>query len=107
MELLQYNELDPGRNRAAFERVCGALRAGDFRAAHVKKLSPGPYYRAELSASDRLIFAFGACAGRTCILLLEIVANHAYEKSRFLRGAAVNESRLQPVDAPPAAPSVS
>lgn len=103
MELLQYNELDPGRHRAAFERVCAALRAGDFRAAHVKKLTPGPYYRAELSAADRLIFAFGSCEGRACILLLEIVENHAYEKSRFLRGAQVDESRLTPVTAPPPA----
>ncbi len=99
--LLQYNELAPGKHRAAFERVCQALRAGDFRAAQAKKLSPGPYYRAELSATDRLLFTFGSAAGQTCILLLEIIENHAYDQSRFLRGAAVDEAKLVPLARPP------
>lgn len=101
LRLLVYNELEPGRRRAAFERVCEALRHGDFRAAQAKKLAPTPYYRAELSAADRLLFTFGSYDGQACLLLLEIIENHAYDKSRFLRGAAIDESRLEPLDRPP------
>lgn len=101
MDILCHSDLSPGRHAAAFARVLAALRAGEFRAANVKKMAPTPYYRAELSAADRLLFRFGAHRGRTCILLLEIVENHAYDRSRFLRGASVDEAKLVPLDVPP------
>lgn len=63
MEILVHGDLHPGRHAGAFERVVAALRAGDFRAANVKKLTPTPYYRAELSAADRLVFRLGDYAG--------------------------------------------
>ena len=103
-EILRYNELDVSGHAAAFERVVACLRRGDFRAAQVKKLAPTPYYRAELSAADRLLFRFATYGGRTYLLLLEIVAHHAYERSRFLNGAAVDESKLALLPAPEAAP---
>ncbi len=101
MEILVHGDLHPGRHAGAFERVVAALRAGDFRAANVKKLTPTPYYRAELSAADRLVFRLGDYAGARCILLLEIIENHAYDRARFLNGAVVDETRLQPLHAPP------
>ena len=100
MRVLQDKDLDAGGLRPAFERTLAHLEAGDFRAADVKKLNPGPYYRAKLSDADRLIFRFGDWRGETCLLVLEIVRNHAYETSRFLRGAAVDESKLTPVERP-------
>jgi hypothetical protein len=105
MDILRYNELDTSRVAEAFQRVVVRLRAGDFRSADVKKLSPGPYYRAKLSDADRLLFRFGRHQGRTCLLLLEVILNHAYEKSRFLNGASVDESKLRPLPTPEEAPA--
>jgi hypothetical protein len=97
VRILQYNNLSDTGLRQAFERTVVQLAAGDFRAADVKKLNPGPFYRAKLSDADRLIFRFGEWRGETCLILLEIVRNHAYESSRFLRGAVVDETKLTPV----------
>ena len=101
MDVLQYNDLDvPGNIRSAFDRTVGALQAGDFRAADVKKLKGTPYYRAKLGDADRLLFRFGSYGGKTYLLLLETVLSHAYEKSRFLNGAKIVESKLTPVRDP-------
>lgn len=100
MELLRYNELDVTGVAAQVDRIAARLRAGDFRGADVKKLKPTPYYRAKLNDADRLLFRFGAYRGVTYVLLLEVIRNHAYERSRFLNGAAVDESKLEPLPAP-------
>jgi len=96
MKILTYNDLDYAKVRPAFERTLQHLEGGDFRAADVRKMSTGPYYRAKLNAADRLIFRYGRCDGETCLLLLEVVYAHAYEKSRFLGGALVDEAKLTP-----------
>jgi hypothetical protein len=83
-----------------FERVVQHLRNGDFRAAEVKKLAPSPYYRARLSDADRLLFRIGHYKGRKHILLLEVIRNHAYDRSRFLNGAVVDEGKLAPLCSP-------
>ena len=97
MNVLQYNDLDTSKVRPAFNRIAEFLRAGDFRAADVKKLKGTPYYRAKLSEADRLLFRFGSYGGNTYLLLLEVIYAHAYEKSRFLGGARVDENKLEPV----------
>ncbi len=94
MDILQFNELDPTPVAAQFERIVERLRAGDFRAADVRKLAPTPYYRAKLNDADRLLFRLATYRGRTCLLLLEIVRNHAYDRSRFLNGATIDERKL-------------
>ncbi|MDD3952294.1 MAG: hypothetical protein PHY82_00090 [Lentisphaeria bacterium] len=95
MELLVYNELQPRRNQPQFVRVCEMLQKGNFAQAEVKKLAPAPYYRAKLSDSDRLLFSFIQCKGERVILLLEIIYNHEYDKSRFLHGAVIDEQKIQ------------
>ena len=97
MEILQYTDIDVSGLREAFNRTAGFLKAGDFRAADAKKLKGTPYYRAKLSDADRLLFRFGSYGGNTYLLLLEIIRAHAYEKSRFLNGAKVVESKLEPL----------
>ncbi|NCC51502.1 MAG: hypothetical protein EOM20_09835 [Spartobacteria bacterium] len=97
MKILQYNDLAVASVRAAFNRTVEALQAGDFRAADVKKLKGTPYYRAKLNDADRLLFRFGSYGGETFLLLLETILAHAYEKSRFLNGAKIVESKLEPV----------
>lgn len=98
MRILQYGDLAFGNLKTACKRVIKFLEEGDFRAAEVKKLTQGPFYRAKLSDSDRLLFRFGKWRGETCLFLLEIIRNHAYESSRFLRGAQVDEARLVPLE---------
>jgi hypothetical protein len=105
MNILRYNELDAAGLEGAYERTVERLRAGDFRGADVRKLAPGPYYRAKLSDADRLLFRFARYDGATYLLLLEVIRNHAYEKSRFLKGAAVDEAWLEPVPDPSAVPA--
>ena len=100
MQVLLYHKLDPGRI-PNFAKVKAHLESGDFRSADVKKITDD-LYRARLDRSNRLLFTFARHQGKTYILVLEFIANHAYDSSRFLRrGVAVEEGRLP--DAPPAA----
>lgn len=94
MKLLQYANLDLTGLKAQFDRTISLLEDGNFRGAEVKKLVGGPFYRAKLSDADRLLFRFGSYRGETYLVLLEIIRNHAYGESRFLRGMAVDESKL-------------
>ena len=94
MDLLVYNELRPKRNAEQFKKICNMLEKGNFQQAEVKKLSPTSYYRARLNDSDRLLFSFAEYRGTRFILLLEIIYNHEYEKSRFLNGVPIDENRI-------------
>ena len=101
MRLLLYKGLDLRRVKPAFEKIKAAIEADDFRSADVKKLNAGPYYRARLDYANRLLLQFarveqrGDGQGETVCLALEVIENHAYERSRFLRGAVVDEARIE------------
>jgi hypothetical protein len=99
MRLLQYKDLDLRRVRAAFDKVKACIEADDFRSADVKKLHAGPYYRAKLDYANRLLLQFARVSGdegaSTVCLALEVIENHAYDKSRFLRGAVVDEAKIE------------
>ncbi len=97
MDVLRYNDLAPGKLKKSFEQTVKHLRAGDFRAADVKKMPNVSLYRAKLDDTNRLLFRIARYGDRTCLLLLEIVHNHAYDKARFLNGAVVDETKLVPV----------
>lgn len=107
MRLLQYKDLDLKRVRPAFAKVRAAIEAGDFRSPDVKKMHVGNYYRAKLDHSNRLLLQFARHDDETVCLALEVIENHAYDKSRFLRGAPVDEAKIEhePAveQAPPAA----
>jgi hypothetical protein len=94
MRLLQYKDLDLRRVKPAFAKVRAAIEAGDFRSPDVKKLHIGAYYRAKLDYSNRLLLQFARHDGETVCLALEVIENHAYDKSRFLRGAPVDEAKI-------------
>lgn len=104
MRVLQYENIDTKGIKKPFERTIKYLTEGNFQAAEVKKLAPGNYYRAKLSDADRLIFCFGSCEGERALIILEVVRNHNYDSSRFLRGAKIDESRLVTVNNPEAVP---
>ena len=95
MRLLQYKDLDLKRVKSAFAKVRSAIEVDDFKSPDVKKLHVGSYYRAKLDHSNRLLLQFASYGGETVCLALEVIANHAYEKSRFLRGALVDEAKIE------------
>lgn len=100
MQILEYPGLDTRHLEDAYQKTVEQLRRGDWKSAQVKKLNPSPYYRARLDHSNRLLFQLRRRGDETCLLALEIIRNHAYEKSRFLRGATVDESKLAELVAP-------
>ena len=97
LKILEYVDLDTSRLAANYRKVADAIARSDFRAAQVKKLH-GRYYRAKLNDSDRLLFCLLSHDGEACALMLEVIRNHDYSKSRFLRGAAVDEARIADAD---------
>lgn len=102
MKVLLYDALDPARI-PGFEKTRRALEAGDFRSADVKKIGDN-LYRARLDRSDRLLFSLYRHDGQSCILVLEHIAQHAYDRSRFLRrGVRVDEEKLPVIAEPTAA----
>src|SRR3954468_18715680 len=101
MRVLTYADLAPGRLQSAVDAVIEAIERDDFRSADVKKLSPGNYYRAKLDAANRLLLTFVEHRKEKVCLALEVIEQHAYDRSRFLRGAAIDESKIVE---PPVAP---
>lgn len=102
MRILEYSGLDTTGVAAHYRKVTEAIAREDFRAAEVKKLvtlGRGKFYRARLDGANRLLFALVRHGGETCALMLEVILNHDYRKSRFLRGASVDETRIVDVDA--------
>ena len=102
MKILEYTGLDTSRVAASYRKVADAIARQDFRAAQVKKLanlSHGKFYRAKLDDADRLLFSLIRHGDEVCALMLEVIANHEYDKSRFLRGAAIDESKIADIDA--------
>jgi hypothetical protein len=95
MRILTYQDLGSHRLQKAIGRVRSAIAAGDFRAAALKKLAPTPYWRAKLDDKSRLLLQFIHHGGETVCLFLEIIDNHAYDKSRFLRGARVDPDKIE------------
>jgi len=95
MRVLVYNELNPDKI-PNFAKVRALLEADNFRQADVKKVADN-LFRARLNKSDRLLFSLYRYGGETVCLLLEHIPNHAYERSRFLTGAAIDEAKIPAV----------
>jgi predicted ribonuclease YlaK len=100
MQLLRYNEFSAKGLSRKLKKVEQMLRAGDFKSADVKKIKHLDYFRAKLDRENRLLFKFAKHQGETYVLLLEVIPNHEYDKSRFLRGAAVKENHFSEVKDP-------
>jgi hypothetical protein len=101
--------LTPGKHKKTLQKVLDQLARDDLRSCDLKKLQDGPYYRAKLDYENRLLVRFGRRDGATVCFVLEIIEGHAYERSRFLRGARLDESKLEvaePVVTPDVAPEV-
>ena len=101
LKILEYVEFSPPRNKTQYARVCEAIARDDFRAADVKKLSnltQGKFYRAKLDYADRLLFSIIRHDGEAYALMLEVIEQHAYGKSRFLRGASIDDAKIPAAD---------
>lgn len=101
VRILEYSGLDTSGVEVPYRKVTEAIEREDFRAAEVKKLvnvGHGKFYRARLDGANRLLFALVRHGGETCALMLEVILNHDYRKSRFLRGGAIDESGIIDVD---------
>lgn len=105
MRVLEYSELDTSRVRAAYEKVKRQLEAGDLRSADLKKLAGADLYRARLDHANRLLVRLMHHRGERVALALEVIHNHVYERSRFLRGAAaLDEDKIPAVESADAVP---
>jgi hypothetical protein len=101
MKVLEYAELDTSRVRAQYRRVRDAIERDDFRHAEVKKLAGGgrrPLYRAKLDDANRVLFTLLRHGTDRYALMLEVVLQHAYEKSRFLRGVRIDDAKIPVLD---------
>jgi hypothetical protein len=106
MKILEYVGLDTSSVKAQYKKVREAIERDDFRSADVKKLANlthGKFYRARLDYANRLLFCLVRHGDAVYALMLEVIASHAYDQSRFLRGAEVDESKIPDIDASAAA----
>ncbi len=97
MKILEYIGLDTARVKANYLKVSALIARGDFRAAQVKKLGvngAAKLYRAKLDDSNRLLFSLIRHRDEVCVLMLEVIHQHNYAGSRFLRGAAIDDAKI-------------
>jgi hypothetical protein len=103
VRFLTYHDLAPGDLADKIEKVRAAIERDDFRSPDVKKLGLGGFYRARLDDASRLLLMFAENRGEKACLALEVIRGHAYDRSRFLRGAPVDEAKLEDAEPPQAA----
>ncbi|MEJ7740689.1 MAG: UvrD-helicase domain-containing protein [Chitinophagaceae bacterium] len=89
--VLYHNELDIKSVEKTFSKTLHQLQEGDFKSADVRKMGDTIYYRARLDLRDRLLFSLILFHGEKHLLLLEVIKDHNYARSRFLRGAQIPE----------------
>ena len=89
LPLLYLNELNIQSVEKTFSKTLKQLQDGDFKSADVRKMPALGFYRARLDIRDRLLFTFANYENQKYLLLLEVIKDHNYSRSRFLRGAIV------------------
>ena len=102
MKILEYTDLKVGKYKAQYKKLIDFIEKDDFQSADVKKLANihhGKFYRAKLDYANRLLFSVIRYGDTVYALILEIIENHAYEKSRFLRGATIDDEKIPAVTA--------
>jgi hypothetical protein len=98
MRILLYSKLNSTRI-PGFKKIKAYLEADDFHSADVKKVGDN-LYRARLDRRNRLLFSIHSFQGEAYALILEYIANHAYEKSRFLNHSTlIDEDKIPLVPA--------
>jgi hypothetical protein len=101
INLLYLNDLNISSVEKTYAKTIKQLQEGDFKSADVRKMASTGYYRARLDIRDRLLFTFANYEDKRYLLVLEVIKNHRYESSRFLRGAVIpDEEKFIPVNSP-------
>ncbi len=98
MKILEYNDLDTSKVRRQYEKVIACLERDDFSSAQVKKFIGHDLYCARLDDSNRLLFKIAKYQGLSYALILEVVPNHAYDRSKFLRGVKIDETKIPTIE---------
>lgn len=101
IDVVLYRDLEVRQLGPQVDRAIQQLRVGDFRAADARKLKGTALYRARLDDRNRLLFKFGEHGGRRVLLVLEVVHNHDYARSRFMGGGEAREEDFEAVSAGP------
>ncbi len=101
MRILELNSFAAGKFKDKYKTLKLHLEKGDFRAGHVKKLRNHNIYRAKLDDAARLLFKIAVHGQEKVILILELLPNHEYDRSRFLRGIHVKEEAFEPLSEVP------
>ena len=94
MKILEYNDLDTSRVSRQYQKLISFLEKDNFYSAGVRKFPEHDLYRAKLDDSNRLLFKIMTFGGERYVLILEVVPNHAYDRSKFLRGTRIDESKI-------------
>ena len=94
MDLLYYNELEIKQVEKNYQKTIDFLKKNDFKSAETKKMQNTGFYRAKLDDKNRLLFKFAKFEDKTYILILEVILNHEYSKSKFLRGCEIDETKI-------------
>lgn len=102
MRFLTYQNLSPGELQDKVDYVRACIERDDFKSPDVKKLASSSYYRARLDDASRLLLSFVEYSGEKACLALEVIRQHEYRKSRFLRGASVDEEKVEAPASPEA-----
>lgn len=97
MRVLELNTFSPGKFKEKYKSLKAHLEKGDFRAAQVKKLQNQGIYRAKLDDTARLLFKIADHKEEKVLLILELLPNHEYQKSRFLRGLPLSDESFEAV----------
>ncbi len=98
MKIIEYADLDTSKVKRQYGKLIGFLEKDDFYSAEVKKLAEQDLFRAKLDDTNRLLFKIMTFGGERYALILEVVLNHAYDKSKFLRGVRIDEAKIQVIE---------
>ncbi len=88
-KIARYKDFSKEKNTPDLTKTIEFLQNGDFKSADSKKLVKSSYFRAKIDDTNRLIFTFLKEKEETYIALLEVILNHDYNKSKFLRDKTV------------------
>ena len=95
--ILYHSDLNIKSIEKSFGKTISQLQKGDFDSADVRKMGETGFYRARLDIKNRLLFSIVSYKEQKHLLLLEIIKDHNYAHSRFLRGATFpDEDKLIP-----------
>jgi hypothetical protein len=101
MRVLEYFDLNTHSVRDKYIRARDKLAQRRFQELDVRKLANSSIFRAKLDDTNRLLFSFAKFGQETCLLILEVILNHRYEKSIFIGGKQVRENDFVPIQPEP------